>query len=115
MPGTVELAPEPLKPVVQPTWQIAKPKTGARRDIYLLANGAPESVTNEVVIDADPAFFTFTLKKELGDLIGPGYLPFAGRPTDGGAAFGVSFWVTYQDANDEEHTDDVLAKFDFSF
>jgi hypothetical protein len=115
LPSTVKLAAVIPRPGVQPTWQIGKPKSGGGKDVYVLANGAPDSVTNNVVIDAAPAYFTFMVKKELGDLVGPGYLPFAGRPTDGGAAFGVTFWVTYEDANGDEHSDDVLAKFGFSF
>lgn len=115
LPGTVALLPKPLKPVIPPTWQIGKPKSTGDKDIYVLANGAPGSVTNNVVIDAGPEYFTFMVKKDLGDLVGPGYLPFAGRPTDGGIAFGVTFWVTYEDANGDRHTDDVLGKFGFNF
>lgn len=55
LPGTVFMPPRALKPVVQPTWQIGKPKSGGGKDVYVLANGAPDSVTNNVVIDAAPA------------------------------------------------------------
>ncbi|WEG10090.1 hypothetical protein PU630_05935 [Microbacterium horticulturae] len=68
-----------------------------------------------MVIDADPNYFTFIRKKELGDLEGIGVLRFAGRPTDSGAAFGVDFTVTYEDANGDRCSDHVPAKFGFSF
>lgn len=115
LPGTVVMPPKPLKPVVQPTWQIGRPKQSPGKDIYVLANGAEGSITNNVVIDADPNYFTFILKRELGDLAGIRVLRFAGRPTDGGAAFGVDTTVTYEDANGDQHSDHAPAKFEFSF
>lgn len=115
LPSTVTLLAEPLNPVIQPTWQIGRPKQSARKDVYALANGSEGSITNNVVTDADPNSFTFILKRELGDLVGAGVLRFAGRPTDAGVALGVDFTVTYEDANSDEHTDHVPAKFGFSF
>ena len=115
LPGTVVMPPKPLKPVVQPTWQIGRPKQSPSKDIYVLANGAEGSITNNVVIDADPNYFTFILKRELGNLAGIGVLRFAGCPTDGGVAFGVDFTVTYEDANGDQRSDHVPAKFGFSF
>lgn len=113
LPSTVTLAPKPLKTVVQPTWQVGRPKQNPGKDIYVLANGAEGSITNNVVIDASPHYFTFTLKKELGDLEGIGILRFAGRPTDAGVAFGVDFTVSYEDVNGDPHSDHVPARFDF--
>lgn len=115
MSGTTVLPLKALKPLIQPTWQIGKPKENACREIYVLANGAESSITNNVRIDANPNYFTFILKKELGDLVGIGVLRFAVHPTDGGATFEVDFAVTYQDANCDENTDYVPAKFGFSF
>ena len=80
LPATVELAPEPFKPLVQPTWQIGKPKQNAGRDIYVLVNGAEGSVTNNIVVDANPNYFTFLLKKELGDIVGIGLQRLRGPP-----------------------------------
>ncbi len=109
------LPPQRRRPPVRPTWQIGRPKQNPGKDVLVLANGAEGFVGKDVVIDADPSFFTFILKRELGDLAGIGILRFAGRPTEAGRVLGVTFTVTYLDANDEECTDHVPAEFGLGF
>lgn len=115
LPSSATLAPLPLQSIVQPTWQIGTPAQSPAKDIWALANGAAGSVTKNVRIDADANLFTFMLKKELGDLEGIGVLRFAGRPTEAGTHLGVDFHVTYEDANGEERTELVPARFPLEY
>ncbi|MGB3374901.1 MAG: hypothetical protein WBA87_07160 [Microbacterium sp.] len=115
LPSTASLPAKPLQKVVRPTWQIGRPKQSPGPDILVLANGAEGCVAKNVVIEADADYFTFVLKRELGDLEGIGVLRFAGRPTENGSVLGVDFYVTYEDVNGDEHTDHVPAKFGMSF
>lgn len=105
LPTSATLPMRVLKPVTQPTWQIGRPKHHPDKDIFVLLNGADGFVGTKVVIDADPIYFTFILKRELGDLTGLGSLRFAGRATEAGAAFGVVFTISYNDVNGAEQTD----------
>lgn len=107
LPSTATLPSRALQPVVQPTWQIGLPRQSPGKDVLMLANGAQGFEAKNLVIDADPIYFTFVLKRELGDLEGIGGMRFVGRPTEAGRTFGVVFTVTYQDVNDEERTDYV--------
>lgn len=109
--STVSLPAKPLKKVIRPAWQIGIPREKSAPEVLMLVNGADGCVVKNVVIDADPNFFTFVLKRELGDLEGLGALRFAGRPTSMGSLHGVDFAVTYEDVNGDEHTDHVPEKF----
>jgi hypothetical protein len=111
LPTSASIAARPLKPVIRPTWQIGRPKKNATEDVLMLLNGADGFVGKDVVIDADSAYFTFILNRELKDLTGRGGLLFAGRPTEAGKALGVTFEITYTDANGDEHTDLVPKQF----
>lgn len=113
LPHIASLPPKSPRPVTQPAWQIGRPKGGASPEVLILVNGADGFVGTNVVIEADPDYFTFVLKRELGDLAGIGGLRFAGLPTDAGRALGVDFNVTYYDINGDEHRDHVPVKFDY--
>jgi hypothetical protein len=115
LPSTASLPPRALLAVTRPAWQIGKPKQNPGPDILLLVNGADGFVGTNVVIDADPTYFTFVLRRELGDISGIGGLRFAGRPTEAGTALGVNFTVTYNDMNGDEQTDYVPAKFGYGW
>lgn len=112
MPVTATLPPRTLLPVVEPTWQIGRPKGESDPDIYALVNGEPGFVATNVRIDASPQEFTFMVSKRLGDLSGVGGFKFGGRPEESGRILGVNFYVTYDDVNGDEHTDHVPKRFD---
>lgn len=111
IPTSASIAARPLKPVIRPTWQIGRPKQNGTEDVLMLVNGADGFVGKDVVIDADSAYFTFILNRELKDLTGRGGLLFAGRPTEGGKALGVTFEISYTDVNGDEHIDLVPKQF----
>lgn len=111
LPTSATLPARALEPVMQPTWQVGRPKQNPAKDVYMLVNGADGFVGTNVVIDADPAYFTFILKRELGDLTGLGGLRFAGRPTEAGRVLGVTFTISYNDVNGDEHIDYVPVEF----
>jgi hypothetical protein len=111
LPTSASLAPRALKPVMRPTWQIGRPKQSASEDVLILVNGADGFVGKDVIIDADPTYFTFIRNRELQDLSGRGGLLFAGRPTEAGKVLGVTFEISYTDVNGDEHIDHVPKQF----
>jgi hypothetical protein len=111
MPDFATLPARIPKQVSQPAWQIGRPKQNPAPDVWLLWNGADGFVGTEVKIDAEPAYFTFTLKRELGDLAGMGGLRFAGRPTQTGKVLGVTFTISYKDANGDDQFDYLPVEF----
>ncbi|MBS3182398.1 hypothetical protein [Leucobacter manosquensis] len=104
LPGEVFF--QPSHPIIQPTWQFGK-RPDSARDAFVLVNGAPGFVGRGITVSADPEFFTFTKKKELGDLIGAGKLDFYGRVSDLGATLGFDFTITYVDVNGKKRTEQV--------
>lgn len=111
LPVSATLPARPLKPIMQPTWQIGRPKQNPAKDVFMLVNGADGFECTNVVIDAEPTYFTFMLKRELGDLAGIGGLRFAGRPTEAGRMLGATFTISYNDVNGDEHTDYLPMEF----
>ena len=105
LPGTVTLPAEPLKPVVQPTWQVGHVKGKDHR--VLLDHTHEQSKVKNVSLECNPAYFTFMGKHEWsGEVFGNGR-PFPGEATEIGHNLGVTFTVTYDDVNDDQQTDVV--------
>ena len=99
--STYKLHAVPLKPVVQPSWQIAAISSSQLGTHILADHTWEESLVANVSIGSNAEYFVFMGKHEWpGETFGKGKT-FVGRATEFGHNLGVTFVVDYDDVNGE--------------